>query len=260
MKNQVERTGRWIYRGIWAVLVHWFRVPDEPPSLPLRPGESAHSFQPAPGFLRYLKLQFWIVLLLFDGLIAVGWAAVAIASPAWGAVLALPALALAVLPDIVVYLAIHLRYDTTWYVMTERSLRIRRGIWVIHETTITFENVQNIKVTQGPVQRIFGIADVLVETAGGGSGQSSDQHGQQLGMAHHGLIEGIADAPRVRDLILSRLRRTQTTGLGDETEQAAPSTSPVWRPEQVALLREIRDVARGLASCRGSRIARTPGG
>ena len=64
--------------------------------------------------------------------------------------------------------AMHLRYDTTWYVLTNRSLRIRRGIWMIHETTITYENVQNVSVNQGPLQRIFGIADVLVQTAGGG--------------------------------------------------------------------------------------------
>jgi uncharacterized membrane protein YdbT with pleckstrin-like domain len=45
------------------------------------------------------------------------------------------------------YIAIHLRYDTTWYVHGDRSLRIRRGIWVIHETTLTFENIQNVKTT-----------------------------------------------------------------------------------------------------------------
>lgn len=66
-----------------------------------------------------------------------------------------------ILPDVVAYVAIHLRFDTTWYVMTERSLRIRRGIWVLHETTITFENVQNVVVNQGPVQRFFGIANVV---------------------------------------------------------------------------------------------------
>ena len=64
------------------------------------------------------------------------------------------------LPDVFAYVGIHLRYDTTWYVLTDRSLRIRRGILTIHETTISFENVQNVEVRQGPLQRYFGIADV----------------------------------------------------------------------------------------------------
>ena len=64
-----------------------------------------------------------------------------------------------------VYVALHLRYDTTWYVVTDRSLRIRRGIWVIEETTITFENVQNVSITQGPLERAFGIATLVVDTA-----------------------------------------------------------------------------------------------
>ena len=81
--------------------------------------------------------------------------------PWLGALLALPAAAVAILPDIVAYVAIHLRYDTTWYVIGRRSLRIRRGIWIINETTITFENVQNIHITQGPLQRYFGIADLV---------------------------------------------------------------------------------------------------
>ena len=72
--------------------------------------------------------------------------------------------------------ALHLRFDTTWYVMTERSLRIRRGIWVIREMTITFENVQNVKVQQGPLQRFFGISSLVVETAGGGSAEPGKGH------------------------------------------------------------------------------------
>jgi hypothetical protein len=133
VKQQVDHASRWIYSGIWAVLVRWFRVPNEPPALPGGSADSARSFRPAEGFLRYLKFYFWIGLVIIDGLILLGWLAIAIAFPVVGIVLALPALALAVLPDIVVYIAIHLRYDTTWYVVSDRSLRIRRGIWLLHE-------------------------------------------------------------------------------------------------------------------------------
>jgi membrane protein YdbS with pleckstrin-like domain len=245
MTGRVEEASRWIYSGIWAVLVRWFRVPDQPPSLPLAAGEVLESFRPSDGFLRLLKLKFWILLLIFDGAIFLAWLVITIAFPIAGAILALPALVIAVLPDIVAYVAIHLQYDTTWYVMTPRSLRIRRGIWIIHETTITFENVQDIKVHQGPVERLFGISNVLVETAGGGAPVGAENQPGAMS-AHRGLIQGVSDAPRIRDLILARLRQARTAGLGDEAESAHQRAASGWRPEHLAVLREIRDLACGL--------------
>ncbi|HVC92783.1 MAG TPA: PH domain-containing protein [Pirellulales bacterium] len=243
--GRVERASRWIYLGLWSVLVLWFRVPDRPPALPVPPGETLDAFRPAEGFLHYLKFKFWVVLTIMDGMILIGWIATAAASPLAGAILALPALAIAVLPGIVAYIAIHLQYDTTWYVMSGRSLRIRRGIWTIHETTITFENVQNVEVNQGPVQRWFGIADVHVDTAGGGGKQAAAGHGSPATAGHRGLVEGVADAARIRDLILSRLHGSRHAGLGDEHPPA--STIAGWTPDHVAVLRKIRDLARALA-------------
>jgi membrane protein YdbS with pleckstrin-like domain len=191
-----------------------------------------------------LKFYFWFALVVIDGLILFGWLAITVAWPVAGALLALPALVVAVAPDVIAYVAIHLRYDTTWYVVSNRSMRIRRGIWLLHETTITYENIQNIRVSQGPIQRAFGIADVLVETAGGGSG---GKEGAQLTLMHRGLIEGVDNAGEIRDLILSHLRKTRTAGLGDDLspgEREGGSAS--WSAEQLAILREIREAARAL--------------
>lgn len=241
-ESRAERASRWVYSGLWGILVRWFRVPPRPPELPTAPGEAANAFKPAEGFLRYLKLWFWVGLLAIDLLIIAGWLGLALAQPVWGGILALPVLALVVLPDVVAYLAIHLRFDTTWYVVSQRSLRIRRGIWVIRETTITFENVQNVVVRQGPVQRLYGIADVHVETAGGGGGTGEKRPGTQ---GHQGLIEGVANANQIRDLILSRLRQSRAAGLGDEPHHDADR--PGWPPAHLEVLREIRDLATRLA-------------
>lgn len=271
MRQHVDRASRWIYSGIWAVLVRWLQVPDHPPTIPSGSNDATRSFRPAEGFLRYLKFYFWFVLVLIDGLILVGWIAIAVEWPIAGLALAAPALFVAVLPDIVAYVAIHLRYDTTWYVVSNRSLRIRRGIWVLHETTITYENIQNIRVSQGPIQRMFGIADVLVETAGGGSG---GVEGIGTTLMHRGLIEGVDNAQEIRDLILGHLRKTHTTGLGDEFHAGMDEHDEIhagqswagsdgglagsgagnasrghtaWSADQLELLREIRAAARELA-------------
>ncbi|MEO5819284.1 MAG: PH domain-containing protein [Vicinamibacteraceae bacterium] len=251
MSGHVDAAAAWIYRGVWATVVSWFRVPAEPPTLPAR-GEPVRALRPAEGYLRYLKFLFWVALIPGDVLPVVGWTLVALAVPVLGLALAIPALALVVLPDVIAYVGIHLRYDTTWYVLTDRSLRIRRGILQIHETTISFENVQNVEVRQGPLQRHFGIADVLVTTAGGstqthGKGQSST-----LG-AHVGLLQGLDDADAVRNQILACVERTRAAGLGDEhphqlAAHPAAAVSPALSLRHVAVLRDIRDSVRRLAS------------
>jgi membrane protein YdbS with pleckstrin-like domain len=227
-----EKSTAWLYRGIWRVLAGWFRVPAEPPSLPVAAGEHLESLRPANAFLSYLKFKFWIVLFLTDTVTFIGWLALTIFRPRIGLWLAPIAFIIIVLPDVIAYVAIHLRYDTTWYVLTHRSLRIRRGIWVIRETTITFENIQNVSVDSGPLERWFGIARVVVDTAGGGS----EQHdGTQGSSPHKGLIEGIQNAEEIRDLILRRLRASRSSGLGDE------SAAHHWSPQHIAVLREIRN-------------------
>src|SRR5262245_61529292 len=245
MNRRVEAAAETFYGHLWNILESWFKVPKDPPELPAESLDDVKSFRPAPGFLRYLKFLFWLVLVLIDGTILLVWFVIFVAVPWLGALLALPAAAVAILPDIIAYVAIHLRYDTTWYVIGRRSLRIRRGIWIINETTITFENVQNIHITQGPVQRIFGIADLIVETAGGGSAKGA--HGETLSNAHVGMIEGIDNAEELRTLILGRLRQSRSAGLGDE-DHAEHYPCNGFSAEQLAVLREIRDTARQLVS------------
>lgn len=253
MSGTTQKAAAWVYQGLWGILAGWFRVPGEPPTLPFHDAAAVESFRPSEAYLRYLKLLFWVVLTLLDGAVVVAWVALLIAVPLAGAMLALPLLAIVILPDIIAYIAIHLRYDTTWYVLTDRSMRIRRGIWTIRETTITFENIQNVTVRQGPLQRIYGISNVIVQTAGGGSARGP--HGEEILGPHAGVLEGLADAARIRDLTLSRLKQSKTAGLGDEGhrgEVGGAATGRTWTPEHIAVLREIRDRARALAAARGA--------
>lgn len=231
-----------VYEGVWGVMTRWFRVPDRPPTLPVAPGEPVESFRPSEGFLRYIQFRFWLGLVLADAVIIIACIAMFAGIPVIGFVLAPLLITLAIFLHLVAYVAVYLRFDTTWYVMTRRSLRIRRGIWVIHETTITFENIQNISVEQGPLQRHFGIADVVVETAGGGAVRSGK--GGEVEMTPHGLIEGIADAKGIRDKILEIVRQSKSAGLGDERHIEARGALSVWSPQQISVLREIRDAIR----------------
>lgn len=236
------------YSGVWGIMGKFFKVPREAPSLPTAPGETVDSIKPSRGYLNRMRVQFFIGLTFTTILILIGAFAVSFADEI-GHVLSILSLPIALLIEIVVamfgYLAIHLKYDTMWYVMNNRSIRLRRGIWLIRETTITFENIQNVSVHQGPVQRIFGISNVLIETAGGG-GAVDPSTGVQS--THQGLIEGVANPHRIREMIMARLRQSKSAGLGDEDDHHhACSTTTQFNPQHVALLRDIRDAAKNIA-------------
>jgi membrane protein YdbS with pleckstrin-like domain len=238
-----RRVSQWCYEGVWSIITKYFRVPNEPPRLQGADDQGAKSFRPAEGFLRYLKFQFWLLLIIIDLALFVGWLVLLFIAPVWlSALLTPPIWILIVVPDIIAYVAIHLRYDTTWYALSDRSMRIRRGIWVIHETTITYENIQNVTVNQGPLQRYFGISDVQVETAGGGGaapGQSS--------VGHQGSLEGVDCPEEVRQLILLKWKQSKASGLGDEHDRSESHGSAFSsNPHQIILLEQIRDLAAEL--------------
>ena len=111
---------------------------------------------------------------------------------------------------------VRLKYEKRWYIVTDRSLRVREGVVGIQEMTVTFANIQNISISQGPVQRLLKIADLRVDTAGGGGGSSHQQHGAPT--LHTAWFRGIDNATEVRELIQQRLRQFKGAGLGDHED------------------------------------------
>jgi membrane protein YdbS with pleckstrin-like domain len=134
-----------------------------------------------------------------------------------------------------------LDFEFHQYLMTDRCVRIRRGIWEQLEATLTYANVQNVRVVQGPLERLFSIASVVVDTAGG-AGRSERQ--DPLLQHHRGVIRGIEDANALRDRIMERMKLSRSAGLGDRDDypdHVDPET-------ELTLLSAVRDEARGLAA------------
>jgi len=79
---------------------------------------------------------------------------------------------------------------------------------------MSFANLQQVEVQQGPLQRLLGLADVHVQSAGGGSNHDP-RHGQTEDSLHTGIFHSVDNATEIRDLILERLRHFRQAGLGD---------------------------------------------
>jgi membrane protein YdbS with pleckstrin-like domain len=108
-----------------------------------------------------------------------------------------------------------LKWEMRWYMVSDESLRIREGLLRIHEQTMTVANIQNMAVRQGPLQKLLGIADLEVQTAGGGGKVSGKEHEAGKGDLHVGRFRGIENAEALRDRIRRALSRHRDSGLGD---------------------------------------------
>lgn len=53
------------------------------------------------------------------------------------------------------------------YILTQDKVDIRRGIIVIRHTLVPIERIHQVEVVSGPINNIFGLADVNITTAGG---------------------------------------------------------------------------------------------
>jgi membrane protein YdbS with pleckstrin-like domain len=156
----------------------------------------------------------------------------------------------------ITYAVRRLDYEMHWYMVTDRSLRLRTGIWQVQELTMSFANLQQVVVTQGPLQRALGLADVRVQSAGG-AGTELTRQAQQNSL-HSGYFHSVDNATEIRDLILERLRRFRESGLGDPDEarrahppaqgNAVPAPAPgaIVESELLAAAREFHDEARAL--------------
>lgn len=149
------------------------------------------------------------------------------------------------------YAAVRLDYEKRWYLVTNRSLRIREGVLRISEITISFANIQNVSISQGPVQRMLGISDLRVDTAGGGAAITLAAQSDMV--MHTAFFRGVDNADRIRALIQEQLRGHKDSGLGDPDDAASShGLAPATHEDNVlAALRQIRAAARELTVTAG---------
>lgn len=258
-----------------SIVFEAMRVPPEPAPPPGDPA-TLRTFRASDRFFRYNQALWLLKQAGAVGGLIVAWVFVSrFPNPLpwkwvmWGEY-ASWALFVAQLP--LSYILLRLDFEFRWYMLTDRSLRIRDGILVVREKTMAFANVQNITIRQNPLQRLFGIGTVAVRAAGGGSGGSQQKKGEQH--SHEALFEGVDNADEIRDLIRQRIRQHRDSGLGDPDDVPAvePAGVHAGRPhghglpvadsagvltaaqrvlDEVRALRQITSDPRAMAATRG---------
>ncbi len=240
-----EAAGARMPRGLKRLLLWLFQV-DERPEPPPGSPESLRVFRASSRYFGYSVLK-WSVGQVFAlvGLVgsAIGLRFVeffedhAAGAALWFGfteTLAPLLIVLFVVQFLTSFSVLRLGYEMRWYMVSDRALRIRYGVYSLREQTMTVVNIQNMAVKRGPLQRLFGIADLEIRTASGGGSDDDDEDS-----LNRGLLQGLDNAEEVRNLLLASLRQSRDAGLGDPDDQSTVSAAPV-APVEAAPARRDR--------------------
>ncbi len=110
-------------------------------------------------------------------------------------------------------------------VLTDRSLKVGRGIWVHEEKTVPLDKITDLALVEGPIMRHYDLQAISVETAG-----------QSSAGALIKLI-GINGTREFRDKVLKQRELVVAAG----SSSAAPEPAASTQTNDAELLVEIRD-------------------
>jgi membrane protein YdbS with pleckstrin-like domain len=123
---------------------------------------------------------------------------------------------------------------------TMPEIYVRKGLVNVTKKHVPFRTITNIASRAGPIDRLFGIGTVEIQTAGFSGGA-------QAGRSPEEKLEGITFYEQVRDFVLQELRRFRDpyvtgTEVVHPVDKPAPQLSDGLGSEILITLREIRNV------------------
>jgi len=123
-------------------------------------------------------------------------------------------------------------YLSVSFLFTEGEIVFVRGVWWKHKSTVPYNRITNIDISQGPLSRHFGLAKIRVQTAGYSATGAA-------GAIAEAQIFGVKNFEEVKDFILGMVRRIKPVAV----EAAAEPAAPIETAEQMlAELRKIKEI------------------
>ncbi len=122
--------------------------------------------------------------------------------------------------------------------LREKDLRFKMGVFFTKERTIPLEKIQDITFVEGPLLRMFNLAVLEIETAGGQSEMSNDMQ-----------LVGIKEARKFKEAV-HRQREKVAASYQDRpsTGEKAPNGH---YDEMTRLLKEINETLKRIEQLRG---------
>ena len=155
------------------------------------------TFKPSHSFLRYLSMS-WIIWTVSGTVLSSP--TLLIPDPAGRYVLG-SIWAVFIVWMICVRLWIGPYYRSFAYRIDNDAVRMQCGVFWKQDTTVPYNKITNVDVTQGPLQRVYGIGTIHVQTAGAGGAQGAKAEIR---------LSGIAELDKIKGILVTRLQEHET--------------------------------------------------
>jgi len=124
-------------------------------------------------------------------------------------------------------------FSSLEYIVDNDSVKVKAGVFWKKRVTVPYTKITNIDVTQGPLQRMFEIGTIHVQTAGAGGTQGAQAELKLL---------GVRDLDEVKDAIMARVR-SYTISRPEQIKEKVPEESDlkIFRRmlEELTAIREL---------------------
>ena len=168
----------------------------------------------------FIGLIVWIVLLAYIPRAEAAWWILALCFVGFLVVMGL------------VFLWLPAFFRSLEYVIDSDSVKMKKGVFWKKNVTVPFTKITNVDVTQGPLQRIFDIGTIHVQTAGAG--------GQQ-GTRAELLLMGVRDLDGLKEAIMTRVRGYETAEPAEVKDKVVEKGEPSVFGQMLEELTAIRE-------------------
>ncbi len=129
------------------------------------------------------------------------------------------------------YIWIPAFFNTLEYSIDSEAVKMNRGVFWKKRITVPYNKITNVDVSQGPLQRKFGLGMIHVQTAGAGGAQGAQAELRMI---------GIKDFEGLKDIIMEGVR-------GFSSSQFEKTTAEISDPDILeSILEELRAIRRVL--------------
>ena len=118
-------------------------------------------------------------------------------------------------------------FKTLDYKLEDDAVKMGMGVFWKKRVTVPYTKITNVDVTQGPLQRKYGIGTVHVQTAGAGGAQGGQA---ELRMA------GIRDFDNLKDVIMEKVK-----GMGDKRHEDS-GKEPMQKNDSLILSKILNEL------------------
>ncbi len=126
----------------------------------------------------------------------------------------------------IIFLAKYIRYRTLRYVFTDKEITMSWGGIQKQSISVSYERVQDIQLSSGPLERQFSLAKVQLQTASGDADAEI-------------ILEGFLNPADVRDQLYEKIQRSKNPNQGTPPALPVTRSETTSAPEMAEALQQI---------------------